>query len=268
MPVLNKTSAATLNHLIGTPECPELIDVCVDTDFLEDPYLIPGSRRHSHDDLAGLERRLSPDTHTVFICQKGKKLSQGVTAWWTAKGGYASYLEGGVQGWDTVPNSGRIPFTALPAAADNETLWVTDSSRRISQLAAAWLIRRFIDNKARILFVSPSEVDGVAEHFGAMPFCTHTDSEAHASLDLMLETFQLTSFALKRIAKIVRAIDRPNAGSDTTAPGLRVLFDGLSRQFCNHNEELQVALTIFDALYRAARDGSVPEQSLANPGGM
>jgi len=37
-----------LNRLIGTPDCPIIIDICIDDDFKEDPRLIPTARRHSH----------------------------------------------------------------------------------------------------------------------------------------------------------------------------------------------------------------------------
>ncbi len=54
MPAPNEITPAQLLHLIGTPTCPVLIDVCLPGDFDADSRLITGAARHSHTAAAGL----------------------------------------------------------------------------------------------------------------------------------------------------------------------------------------------------------------------
>ena len=77
MPAPNEITVPQLLRLIGTPDCPALVDICIEPDHAEDPFLIPGSFRHRHTDVEGLKERLK-GRHSVIICQKGIKLSQGL----------------------------------------------------------------------------------------------------------------------------------------------------------------------------------------------
>ena len=72
----NQITTSQLFRLIGTPDCPILIDVCIDDDFNEDPRLIPSSRRHPFPRITELLKELYGQ-RVVIICQKGKKLSSG-----------------------------------------------------------------------------------------------------------------------------------------------------------------------------------------------
>ena len=75
----NTITASQLARLIGTPDCPTLVDVCIPEDFALDPRLIPGSRQHSHKDITGLVASLEAQ-RAIVICQKGLKLSAGTAA--------------------------------------------------------------------------------------------------------------------------------------------------------------------------------------------
>ena len=255
----SEITPSQLNRLIGTPDCPDLIDVCIDADFEADPFLIPGSRRHPHTDLAGLKARLTPEGRTVIICQKGKKLSQGVAAWLAGDGIAAEYLSGGVQGWRDAPDTMRIPVSALPPPVDGQTLWVTRHRPKIDRIACPWLIRRFVDPNARFLFVSPSEVTSVADRFGATPFDIEDVFWSHrgdkCTFDTMCAEFNLASPALDRLAQIVRGADTDRHDLHPAAAGLLAISVGLSRQFRNDQAQLQAGLALYDALYRWARDG-------------
>ena len=79
MPALNEITPQQLLRLIGTPNCPAIVDISIDPDFAEDPHLIPNSFRHSHNEITGLIERLDGQK-SVIICQKGIKLSQGMAA--------------------------------------------------------------------------------------------------------------------------------------------------------------------------------------------
>ncbi|MEO1140309.1 MAG: sulfurtransferase, partial [Pseudomonadota bacterium] len=70
MPAPNEITVPQLGRLIGTPECPAIIDICIDADFEADPFLIPGSRRHPHTDIPGLFDKRSRNGCRA-VCQSG-----------------------------------------------------------------------------------------------------------------------------------------------------------------------------------------------------
>lgn len=80
----NEITSAQLLRLIGTPECPVIVDISIDPDFEDDPNLIPGAFRHPHTDVLGLIKRLD-GRPCVITCERGIKLSQGLTALLQAK---------------------------------------------------------------------------------------------------------------------------------------------------------------------------------------
>ncbi|AHD01044.1 chromate resistance protein ChrB domain-containing protein [Leisingera methylohalidivorans] len=254
----NEITPAQLLRLIGTPNAPVLVDICIDEDFAADPFLIPGSFRHPHRDIDGLKARLD-GRRCVVICQKGIKLSQGMAAWLRNDGIEAEYLQGGMFAWRTLENAPRIPASALPAPVGGSTLWVTRHRPKIDRIACPWLIRRFADPKARILYVSPSEVAGVADRFGATPFDVEDVFWSHrgplCTFDTMLDEFGLRTPALDRLSLVVRGADTNRHDLAPEAAGLLALSVGLSRQFKDDHQQLEAGMTLYDALYRWARDG-------------
>jgi rhodanese-related sulfurtransferase len=72
MPSPTEITSSQLFRLIGLPHCHVLIDVCIDADFSESPYLIPGAKRHPAQNIAALASQLT-HSRVVVICQKGKK---------------------------------------------------------------------------------------------------------------------------------------------------------------------------------------------------
>ena len=80
MPSPTEITVAQLSRLIGLPDAPVLIDVCIDDDFNADPRLIPGAHRRDYRDVQSWARSYVGKS-VVVVCHKGLKLSQGVAAW-------------------------------------------------------------------------------------------------------------------------------------------------------------------------------------------
>ncbi|WP_170513957.1 chromate resistance protein ChrB domain-containing protein [Ruegeria atlantica] len=258
MPAPNSITPKQLMRLIGTPQAPVLVDICLDEDFTADPYLIPGSLRHPAKDIDGIAERIG-DRAAVIICQKGKKLSQGVVSWLRSKGCVAEYLEGGMFGWREMPHAPRVPASAVPWHEDGRSVWVTRHRPKIDRIACPWLILRFVDPDAQFLFVAPTEVQATAEAFDATPFdIEHTfwsHRQDRCTFDTMLDEFQLRMPALDRLAAVVRAADTNRHDLAPEAAGLLAISVGLSRQYRDDHQNLEAGLHLYDALYRWARDG-------------
>ena len=254
----NAITVPQLIRLIGTPSSPTIVDVSTDEDFQVDPFMIPGSFRHPHTDVEGLCQRIG-DRPCVIACQKGQKLSQGLVAWLQNDGFRAEFLEGGMYAWREHPEAMRIPSANIPAAVGGSTLWVTRHRPKIDRIACPWLIRRFVDPKARFLFVAPAEVSEVAERYAATPFDVEDTFWSHrgekCTFDTMLDEFQLRSTALDHLSKVVRGADTNRHDLAPEAAGLLAISVGLSRQYRDDHEQLTAGVQLYDALYRWARDG-------------
>lgn len=253
MPGFGSISPTQLARLIGTPDCPALIDIQIAEDFAADPRLIPGAFRHPFDRVEELAVNLE-GRRAVVICQKGKKLSEGAAALLRCRGVQAENLETGALGW-AAEGLPMIPADALPASH----LWVTRHRPKIDRIACPWLIRRFIDPRAQFLFVAPAEVPAVAEKFNATPFdiegATFSHRGENCSFDAFLDDFALHTEPLDRLALVVRGADTDCHDLAPQAAGLLALSVGLSRQYKDDLAQLEAGMSLYDALYRWARDG-------------
>lgn len=258
MPAPNEITPKQLLRLIGTPECPAIIDVTLPEDVAENPYLIPGAIQFPHTDVSGLVSYLA-GRRSVIVCQKGKKLSRGVAAWLASEGLASESLQGGNLGWQATADAPRIPLSTIPAKKNDQTLWVTRHRPKIDRIACPWLIRRFVDPHARFLFVAPSEVINVADRFEATPFDVEDVFWSHrgefCTFDTMVDEFGLKTTALDRLASVVRAADTNKHDLAPAAAGLLAISVGLSRRFKDDQQQMLAGFEVYDALYRWARDG-------------
>lgn len=257
MPSPTEITVSQLSRLIGTPGAPVLIDVCIDEDYAADPRFIPGAYRHPAADIQSLAPQLKNQS-VVIICQKGKKMSQGAAAILRANGIKTETLEGGNYGWRDA-GAPMVPASALPPRNEQgQTVWVTRLRPKIDRIACPWLIRRFVDPGAQFLFVSPSEVMNVAEKFNATPFDLEDVFWSHrgdqCTFDTMVEEFALKIPALEHLASIVRGADTDNLNITPQSAGLLAMSLGFSRMHRDDLIQLEESMSMYDALYRWARD--------------
>ena len=254
MPQPNQITPAQLMRLIGTPECPALIDVRLPEDLAHDPRLVPGSFPLSHDQCDPAPVRLLGQ-RVVVICAKGRKLSEGAAALLRLQGIAAEVLEGGSVGW-AAANLPMVPIPSLPTT----NLWVTRHRPKIDRIACPWAIRRFIDPTARFLFVAPAEVPAVAERFNAIPFDIEGVKWSHrgetCTFDTMIAEWGLATGALLHLAKIVRAADTARLDLAPEAAGLLAASLGLSRIYSDDLAQLDAGMALYDAFYRWCRDAT------------
>ncbi|HZH09088.1 MAG TPA: sulfurtransferase/chromate resistance protein [Microvirga sp.] len=261
MSSFNTISVEKLARLIGTPKCPVLIDVCTDEDYAANPFMIPGAIRRPYDRVSEWAREFAGRS-VVAICQKGLKLSHGAAAWLRHAGAAADVLEGGILAW----SKAGLPMVSKeklpPRDEQGRTIWVTRSRPKIDRIACPWLIRRFVDVNAVFLFVPASEVQAVAERFGATPFDIEGEGVLWShrgefcTFDVMIEEFGLTAEPLLRLARIVRGADTARLDLAPEASGLLAASLGLSRMFPDDLAQLEAGLLLYDAFYRWCRDAT------------
>jgi hypothetical protein len=156
-----------------------------------------------------------------------------------------------------------VPEAKLPPRdAEGRTVWVTRSRPKIDRIACPWLIRRFVDPRAVFLFVTPSEVTGVADRFGATPFDIEGEGIfwSHrgelCTFDVMVEEFGLATDPLRRLATIVRGADTARLDLAPEAAGLLAASLGLSRMYSEDLVQLEAGMALYDAFYRWCRDAT------------
>lgn len=255
----NAISPRELSRLVGQPDQPVLIDVRSDEDQALDPRMLPGSVRRDAQQARAWAREYV-GRKVVAICQRGLKLSEGTAAWLRHEGAEAEILEGGFAGWAAHGGMLVRPDVLPERDAQGRTVWVTRSRPKVDRIACPWLIRRFVDPFAVFLFVAPSEVEGVAERFGATPFdidgAFWSHRGAFCTFDIMLDEFGVHSPALDRLALIVRGADTGRPDLAAEAPGLLAASLGLSRMYTDDLAQLEAGLALYDAFYRWSRDAT------------
>ena len=90
--------------------------------------------------------------------------------------------------------------------------WVTREHPHTDRIACPWLIRRFIDPDAEIVYVPPDEVLDHADREGATSFdapgATYTHRDGLCSFEVLVEAYGLGGDpALALLAKVVHGAD-------------------------------------------------------------
>lgn len=255
MPAPDAITTDKLAKLIGTPKAPHIFD-------LRDGarWLIPGARSVPHVAAEQLTPQGKPGEPIVIVCSEGGADSQGIAALLRSDGLPAEYLQGGQAAWEAA----GLPLydSSQLAHVDDQgrSLWVTRARPKIDRIACPWLIRRFIDPRAVVLYVAPQEVLAVAGRLGAAAFDVEGALWSHegdeCSFDKLIRGFGLKMPALDRLAVIVRGADTARPELAPECAGLLAASLGLSRLFSDDLAQLEAGMGLYDAFYRWARDAT------------
>jgi hypothetical protein len=130
--------------------------------------------------------------------------------------------------------------------------WVTRPRPGIDRVSSAWLIRRFIDAKARFVFASEP-----GEHPAAVPFDMFCEQGfGHRGEDCTFETlckaFSIREGRVKRIAQIIHDADLGDEKfGRKEGVGLDRVLHGWARQDLPDEELLQRGMDLIEGLYES-----------------
>jgi hypothetical protein len=131
--------------------------------------------------------------------------------------------------------------------------WATRASVHVDRAACAWLIRRFIDSDAVLVFVDdPDEVpaDATAFDMRGVDLSHHGDD---CSFETILRRYELADPVLWDVARIVHEADLADERYDAPeARGLDVICRGLSMVAADE-QVLSITGPMFDGLYEHRR---------------
>ncbi len=137
--------------------------------------------------------------------------------------------------------------------------WVTREHPRTDRIACPWLIRKFIDPDAVIVYVPADEVLAFAEREGAVSFdakgARYTHRDGLCSFEVLVEDHRLGGDpALALMARVVHGADvSEDRDATQQSPGLLAIADGFALLGLDDRRQLELELPVYDALYAWAQ---------------
>lgn len=135
--------------------------------------------------------------------------------------------------------------------------FVTRENPKVDRVACPWLVKRFLDPAAELLFVPSGEVLAVAERTGALPYDVPDVELGHhggSSFESFIHKYNLTDPALLELAKIVRAADTEDRSAAPEGDGLRQIANGWHLLNWPLEKRLEVGFAVYDCLYAACQE--------------
>jgi hypothetical protein len=137
--------------------------------------------------------------------------------------------------------------------------WITRERPKTDRIACPWLIRRFIDPVAEIVFVPADQVLAEAAAGGGYSFdakdATYTHRGPQCTFEVLIDEYHLDGDpALARLARIVHAADvSADLHTDALAPGLLAIGEGGLQAESDDHVLLERGSFVYDALYAWCR---------------
>jgi hypothetical protein len=136
-------------------------------------------------------------------------------------------------------------------------LWVTRQGVHVDRIASAWLIRRFLDPKAKFKFVAPKSYrHAVGELRFDMADAEFTHEGDKCSFEVLLEETRVSDAALAAIAEIVHNLDLKDGKFDRPeAAGIGHIIEGICESQSEDAARIARGSAMLDDLYARFRRG-------------
>ena len=194
-------------------------------------------------DLGRLKRRLTEVVAIDFFGAPGREAATGLIA------GMETRLHGDKAGTGSAEHK----------AARREDLlgktWVTRKGIHVDRIASAWLVRRFIDPKARFKFVPAKGYKPLANEVRFDMFeAEFTHIGDRCTMEVLLDRTAIDDAALRLIAEIVHDIDLKDAKFEhSETAGIERLIAGIAMAHKEDAGRLDRGAALFDDLYEYYR---------------
>ncbi len=156
---------------------------------------------------------------------------------------------------ETIATSGAASSTAAVVSVSRQEykgrLWVTRPRPGVDRVSSAWLIRRFIDPKARFVFTP----DGQGPR-GAVPFDMFHGGFGHRGDECTFETLA-KQFRIRnrRVSVLAQMVHDADLGDEKFGRreglGIDAALNGWARQGLSDREVLERGIELFEGLYHS-----------------
>lgn len=135
--------------------------------------------------------------------------------------------------------------------------WITRERPKIDRIACPWLIKKFIDSEAEIIYVPFVEVTDKAKELKGIPFdipnVEYTHYGTESTFDYIIKKHKITDPAILIMADIIRGADTDRHEITEESAGLWAISAGLSYNITGDYKLLETGIVIYDALYSWAK---------------
>lgn len=131
--------------------------------------------------------------------------------------------------------------------------WVTRKGVYVDRIASAWLIRKFIDPRARFRFVEEREYQPRPSEVRFDMFeGEYTHEGDRCTFEVLLDRFALDQQGLKTLGEMVHDIDLKDSkfGLPETA-GLQRVLDGIRCRHADDEARITESARVLDAIYQS-----------------
>jgi hypothetical protein len=150
-----------------------------------------------------------------------------------------------------MPSLASRTKTSTIASVKNH-VWVTRTGPKVDRMASAWLIRRFIDAKARFKFVPGKEYKPRPKELRFDMFdAEYTHEGDRCTFEVLVRRFALSDAALDGLAEIVHDLDLKDGkyGRPETA-GVGAAVAGITLTCSADADRLERGAALFEGLYQ------------------
>lgn len=219
-------------------------------------------------DIASARDRLSPDAANEAVKQarKLRKAFAGLAAIDFFPGEAQRQADAALReleqqaAWALSPDEPRPvsgAMTRLRIADYQGRIWATRRRPWVDRLASAWLIRRFIDPQASILWLPGPQhcpADALGFDFDGARF-SHIGNRV--TFEVLQASFSLTQPALNRLGQLVHYLDVGGV-QPAEAAGVASILTGLRNAIADDDALLTAASAVFDGLLADFNPTSIP----------
>jgi hypothetical protein len=190
--------------------------------------------------VARLRRRLGEIAAIDFFGASGREVVEGLVAG----------LEERMRPQTEAPKPAKA--TRSTAEVQGRT-WVTRAGIKVDRMASAWLIKKFIDPKARFKFVPAKEYKPQKGELRFDMFDAEFTHEGDlCTFEVLVQRFGLEDPNLRLLAEIVHDIDvKDGKYGREEAAGVAQLITGIAAAHPSDEHRLARSATLFDDLHAA-----------------
>ena len=136
--------------------------------------------------------------------------------------------------------------------------WVTREHPKTDRIACPWLIRKFIDPDAEIVYVPRDDVLAYAEREGAISFdapgARYTHRDGKCSFETLIDEHGIDDPAIALMAKVIHGADvSEDVDITPESAGLGAIAEGFALLGVDDQRQLALELPVYDALYAWAQ---------------
>src|SRR5689334_943049 len=135
--------------------------------------------------------------------------------------------------------------------------WITRERPKIDRIACPWLLKKFVDADAEFIYAPKEKVFEEAKRRDAIPYDIPGAEYSHyggeCTFDYIIKKHKIEDPEIALIGNIVRGADTHQFGLAAESAGLWAISAGLSVNYNNDYEQLEIGMKLYDALYSWAK---------------